>query len=367
MTSTAEDTTVATNHPAPEGEAEQAGDPSRLESLDAPVSTRGVAVVTGGAAGLGRAIVRELAAAGFDVAIVARGADGVAGAVRDVRAAGRRGLGVLTDVSDRNAVESAADRIEDVLGPIEVWINDAMASVFAPFMDTDPDDFDRAVAVTFGGFVNGTRAALRHMKPRNRGVLIQVGSALAFRGIPLQAAYCASKHAMVGFTESVITELIHDKSKVRVSMVHMPGMNTVQFNWVKTHLPHHPQPVPPIYQPEVGARAVMHAVEHRRRSMWVAASTVGTILGNRTIAPLLDIYLGKTGYSGQQAPGDDRPEIGFNLWHPVAGDHGAHGDFDHKSHPRSPELIISTHRGAAAGALLGMAATTVGLLRRRSR
>ncbi len=364
---TASDTSVATNDPAPGDYEQQPVDESRLRSLDAPPSSRGVAVVTGGAAGLGRAIVRELAANGFDVAILARGVDGIAGAVRDVGAAGHRGLGVLTDVADRNAVEAAADRVEEVLGPIEVWINDAMASVFAPFLDTDPDDFDRAVAVTFGGFVNGTRAALKRMKPRDRGVLIQVGSALAFRGIPLQAAYCSAKHAMVGFTESVITELIHDHSKIRVSMVHMPGMNTVQFNWVKSHLPHHPQPVPPIYQPEVGARAIMHAVDHRRRSMWVAASTVGTILGNRTIAPLLDIYLGRTGYSGQQAPNDDRPQIGSNLWHPVAGDHGAHGDFDHKSHPRSPELMIGTHRGVAAGAALGAALTVAGLLRRRSR
>ena len=298
------DTTVATNGPPPPtGDR----DPAELEALDAEASPRGVAVVTGGAAGLGRAVVRKLAAAGFDVAVLARGHDGVAGAVRDVAAAGHRGLGVLTDVSDRAAVESAADRVEETLGPIEVWVNDAMATVFAPFLDTDPDDFDRAVAVTFGGFVNGTRAALSRMKPRDRGVLVQVGSALAFRGIPLQSAYCSAKHAMVGFTESVITELVHDHSKVRVSMVHMPGMNTVQFNWVKTHLPHHPQPVPPIYQPEVGARAVLHAVENRRRSMWVGLPTVGTILGNRTVAPLLDLYLGRTGYSGQQSPVRSQP------------------------------------------------------------
>ncbi len=353
------DTSVPTNHPAP---ASGDRDPAELRHLAAAPSPRGVAVVTGGAAGLGRAVVRELAGAGFDVAILARGHDGVAGAVRDVAAAGHRGLGVLTDVADRAAVESAADEIEDTLGPIEVWVNDAMASVFAPFLDTDPDDFDRAVAVTFGGFVNGTRAALSRMRTRDRGTLIQVGSALAFRGIPLQAAYCASKHAMVGFTESVITELIHDHSRIRVSMVHMPGMNTVQFNWVKSHLPHHPQPVAPIYQPEVGARAVLHAVDHHPRSMWVAASTIGTILGNRVIPGLLDVYLGRTGVSGQQSESDDRPEIGFNLWHPVPGDHGAHGDFDHKSLAHSPALFLSEHRFAVLGTLAASAAGAVGVL-----
>jgi NAD(P)-dependent dehydrogenase (short-subunit alcohol dehydrogenase family) len=360
---TAADTSVPTNHPASQtGD----GDPAELRALTAAPSARGVAVVTGGAAGLGRAVVRELAGAGFDVAILARGHDGVAGAVRDVAAAGHRGLGVLTDVADRVAVESAADQIEDTLGPIEVWVNDAMASVFAPFLDTDPDDFDRAVAVTFGGFVNGTRAALSRMRKRDRGTLIQVGSALAFRGIPLQSAYCASKHAMVGFTESVITELIHDHSRIRVSMVHMPGMNTVQFNWVKSHLPHHPQPVPPIYQPEVGARAVMHAVDHHPRSMWVAAPTIGTILGNRVIPGLLDVYLGRTGVSGQQSAKDDRPEIGFNLWHPVPGDHGAHGDFDQRSLAHSPALFLSEHRFAVLGTLAASAAGAVSVLRRSS-
>ena len=355
------DTRTPTNHePPPVGDR----DPGELRALDAAPSPRGVAVVTGGAAGLGRAVVRQLAGAGFDVAVLARGHDGVAGAVRDVAAAGHRGLGVLTDVADREAVESAADQVEETLGPIEVWVNDAMASVFAPFLDTDPDDFERAVAVTFFGFVNGTRAALARMKTRDRGTLVQVGSALAFRGIPLQAAYCASKHAMVGFTESVITELIHDHSHIRVSMVHMPGMNTVQFNWVKSHLPHHPQPVAPIYQPEVGARAVLHAVDHHPRSMWVAASTIGTILGNRVIPGLLDVYLGRTGVSGQQSTSDDRPEIGFNLWHPVPGDHGAHGDFDHTSLSRSPALFLSEHKAAVIGTAAASAVGVLSVIRR---
>ena len=317
---------------------------------------KGVAVVTGGSAGLGRATVRAFAAAGYDVAVLARGADGVAAAVAEVEKAGRRGLGVECDVADHEAVDAAADRVESELGPIEVWVNDAMASVFAPFLDTDPADFERATAVTYLGFVNGTRAALRRMKARDRGVLVQVGSALAFRGIPLQAAYCGSKHAMVGFTESVITELLHDKSSVRVSMVHMPALNTIQFNWVRTVLPHHPMPVAPIYQPEVGARAILHAAEHPRRSTWVGISTAGTILGNRTIPALLDHYLGRTGYDGQQSPQDTRPEIGDNLYTPVPGDHGAHGDFDYRAHDRSPELWASLHRRGLAAATAATAA-----------
>ena len=322
--------------------------------------------MTGGSAGLGRATVRAFAAAGYDVAVLARGTDGLAGAVADVAAAGRRGLGIPTDVADSAAVEAAADEVESRLGEITVWVNDAMTSVFSPFLDTEPADFERATAVTYLGFVNGTRAALRRMKPRDRGVLVQVGSALAFRGIPLQAAYCGSKHAIVGFTESVIAELLHDRSKVRVSMVHMPALNTIQFSWVKTSLPEHPMPVAPIYQPEVGARAILYAAEHRRRSIWVGISTVGTILGNRVIPGLLDHYLGWTGYSGQQSPRDKRPEIGDDLYEPVPGDHGAHGDFDYRSHEHSPELWVSLHRRAL---LASAAAATAagGALARRSR
>ncbi len=218
--------------------------------------TRGIAVVTGGSAGLGRATVRELADRGWDVAVLARGEDGLAGAVADIEARGRRGLGISTDVADRLAVEAAADRVEDELGPIDLWVNDAMVGVFGEFLTTDPADFERATAVNYFGFVNGTRAALSRMVPRDRGHVIQVGSALAHRGIPLQAAYCAAKHAVQGFTESVTTELIHNGSKVVISTVDMPALNTIQFNWVKSQLPHHPQPVPPIFEPEVGAQAI---------------------------------------------------------------------------------------------------------------
>jgi NAD(P)-dependent dehydrogenase (short-subunit alcohol dehydrogenase family) len=337
----------------------------RLESLDGESAQKGVVVVTGGSAGLGRAAVRAFAGAGYDVAVLARGEDGLAGAVADVAAAGRRGLGIACDVADHRAVDSAAEQIEDRMGPIEVWVNNAMTSVFAPFLDTDPPDFERATAVTYLGFVNGTRAALHRMTARDRGVLIQVGSALAYRGIPLQAAYCGSKHAMVGFTESVITELLHDGSNVRVSMVHMPALNTIQFNWVKSKLPHHPQPVPPIYQPEVGAAAVLRVAEHPRRSTWVGAMTAGTILGNRVVAPLLDRYLARTGYDGQQSPQDHRPEIGDNLYSPVPGDQGAHGDFDYKAHRRSPQTWMSLHRRALAGAGAAAGATAAALVLRR--
>ena len=337
----------------------------RLESLDGESAKKGVAVVTGGSAGLGRATVRAFAAAGYDVAVLARGEDGLAGAVADVAGAGRRALGLAVDVADHRAVDAAAAQVEDRMGPIEVWVNNAMTSIFAPFMDTDPEDFERATAVTYFGFVNGTRAALKHMKRRDRGVLIQVGSALAYRGIPLQAAYCGSKHAMVGFTESVITELLHDHSKVRVAMVHMPALNTIQFNWVKSQLPHHPQPVPPIFQPEVGAAAIVRVAEHPRRSTWVGLPTAYTVLGNRVAAPLLDRYLARTGYEEQQSPQDTRPEIGENLYAPVPGDQGAHGDFDYKAHERSPETWLSLHRRSVLGTLAGAAAAVTLLARGR--
>jgi len=317
---------------------------SDLVALAAGPSARGVAVVTGGSGGLGREVVRQLAVAGWDVAVLARGPEALAGAVRDVAAAGRRGLGVVCDVAEHQQVEAAADRVEEVLGPIGVWVNDAMTSVFAPFMETAPEDFERATAVTYLGFVNGTRAALRRMRPRGEGHVVQVGSALAFRGIPLQAAYCGSKHAMVGFTESVITELLHERSRVKVSMVHMPGMNTTQFTWVRTTLPRHPQPVPPIYQPDACAAVVVSVVERPRRSTWVGESTIGTILGNRTIAPLLDRYLAATGVSGQQTGQPRSTMSGDDLWEPVAGDHGSHGEFDDRSWRSSPQVWALLHR-----------------------
>ncbi|MBB2903503.1 NAD(P)-dependent dehydrogenase (short-subunit alcohol dehydrogenase family) [Kineococcus radiotolerans] len=338
-----------------------------LAALTASPSTRGVVVVTGGSGGLGREIVRHLARAGWDVAVLSRGREALAATVADVAATGRRGLGVVCDVSEHEQVEAAADEVEEVLGPIAVWVNDAMTSVFAKFVETDPEDFERATRVTYFGFVNGTRAALRRMRPRGAGHVVQIGSALSYRGIPLQSAYCGSKHAVVGFTESVITELLHEGSPVKVSMVHMPGMNTTQFGWVRTRLPQHPQPVAPIYQPDVCARVVVSVVDRPRRSTWVGEPTVGTILGNRLVAPLLDRYLAKTGVDGQQTDLDRSVMTGDALWEPVPGDHGSHGIFDDSSWRTSPQVWAQLHRrplevAALAGAGIGAAALA---LRRR--
>ncbi|HEY5219816.1 MAG TPA: SDR family oxidoreductase [Gemmatimonadaceae bacterium] len=328
---------------------------------------RGVAVVTGGSAGLGRAIVRELADGGWDVAVLARGEDGVAGAVADVTGRGQRALGIPTDVTERAAVEHAVTRIEDELGPIELWVNDAMVGVFGEFMNTDPEHFERATAVNYLGFVNGTRAALAVMIPRNRGHVIQIGSALAHRGIPLQAAYCGAKHAIDGFTDSVLTELIHNGSAVKLSRVDMPALNTIQFNWVESLLPHHPQPVPPIYQPEVGARAVAHVADHPKRRTWVGLPTVVTVLGNRVAPSFADWYLARTGFSGQQDPAAHEPMLPANLYQPVPGDHGAHGIFDDRSHPASPQMWASHHRGMVAASTIAGIAIAVAVIARRAR
>jgi NAD(P)-dependent dehydrogenase (short-subunit alcohol dehydrogenase family) len=320
-----------------------------------------VAVVTGGSAGLGRATVRELAARGWDVAVLARGKDGVDAAVAEVEAAGRRGLAVLVDVSEREAVEAAADRVEAELGPIDLWVNDVMVGVFGRFLDTDPDDFERALRVTYLGCVNGTRAALSRMVPRDRGQVIQVGSALGFRGIPLQAAYCGAKHAIVGFTESVVSELEEQGSKVAISRVDMPALNTIQFQWVKSKLPHQAQPVAPIYQPEVGARAIATTAERPRRRTWVGESTVYTILGNRISGRFADWYAAKTLVSGQQAPQKDGAALGVNLYDPIPGDHGAHGVFDDSAHAWSPQTWWVEHRRLGNG-ILGAALGAVGVI-----
>ncbi|GAA2748528.1 SDR family oxidoreductase [Amnibacterium kyonggiense] len=319
-------------------------------------------MVTGGSAGLGRAIVREFAARGWDVAILARGEAGLEGAAADVRRAGRRALPIPTDVADREQVEAAADRVEQELGPISVWVNDAMVGVFSEFLDTDPADFERAVAVDFLGFVNGTRAALSRMKPRNAGGVVQVGSALAHRGIPLQAAYCSSKHAIKGFTESVLTELLHDGSAVTLSEVDMPAMNTIQFDWVKSKLPKHAQPVPPIYQPEICAKVVVDVAERPRRRTWVGESTVFTIIGNRLGTRVADWYLARSGYSGQQADDVDLPVLRPNLYEPSnEGDQGAHGAFDHRSMRITPQTWAIRHRPFVYSAL-GVAAVAIAAL-----
>ena len=323
----------------------------------------GVAVVTGGTAGIGRAVVRELARRGWDVAVLARGQERLDDAVREVRDLGRRSVGIAVDVSDSAALDRAADQVEDALGPIDLWVNNAFTGAIAFFDDITPEEFDRITAVTYLGYVNGTRAALRRMTPRNRGTVIQVGSALAHRGIPLQAPYCGAKHAIKGFTESIRVETLHKGLDISICMVDMPAVNTPQFDWVLHRgVDHHPMPVAPIYQPEVAGRAVAHVAEHPRRVMWVGLPTALTVLGNRVAPALLDRFLARTNVQGQQSPEHDPPAEQSNTWEPVYGaEVQAHGSFDDKAYAHSPELWASQHRAVVAGAL----AAGAGLLVRR--
>ena len=304
-----------------------------------------VVVVTGASAGIGRAIARMFAAEGAHVGLIARGRDGLEGARLEVEAAGGRALVLPLDVADAEAVERAAERVEAELGPIDVWVNNAMASVFSPIKKMTPDEFRRVTEVTYLGYVHGTLSALERMLPRDRGVIVQVGSALSYRAIPLQSAYCAAKHAVKGFTESLRSELIHDQSHVRVTMVHLPAHNTPQFGWVKSRLPNKAQPVPPIFQPEVAAEAVLWAARDPKRERWVGWPTVKAILGERVIPGYLDRYLAKRGYAGQQTDEPADPDRPHNLWEPVPGDHGAHGVFDRRARNRSWFLWASMRRG----------------------
>ncbi|GAA2333436.1 SDR family oxidoreductase [Dactylosporangium salmoneum] len=321
---------------------------------------RRVAVVTGGSAGVGRAVVRELANHGWDVAVLARGEAGLRGAVEDVTQAGGRGLAIRADVADLGQVEAAADRAESELGPVDLWVNVAFTGSLSYFWDTDPDVYRRTTEVTYLGQVHGTRAALARMRPRDRGVIVQVGSALGFRGIPLQAAYCGAKHAVKGFTESVRTELEHSGSAVQLCMVQLPGVNSVQFDWNDNEFDRHPRPVPPIFQPEVPARAVRFLADHPRRNLWVGFSTAYTILGNRIAPKFVDWYLARTGVRGQltDEPG---PRYGSNVFTPRDADvdRGAHGMFDHESHGGDPWSWTSMHRRSLVAAALGAAAAGV--------
>ncbi|MFC7331027.1 SDR family oxidoreductase [Marinactinospora rubrisoli] len=328
-----------------------------------------VVVVTGASGGIGRACARRFAARGDAVALLARGVNGLAAAAAEVRAAGGTALAIPVDVADFDAVDRAATRVEQELGPIDVWVNDAFTSVFAPVTEISAAEFRRVTEVTYLGYVHGTKAALARMLPRDRGAVVQVGSALAYRGIPLQSAYCAAKHAIQGFQDALRCELLHERSGVAATMVQMPAVNTPQFDWVLSRLPRRAQPVPPIYQPEVAARAVVYAADHpRRREYWVGGSTVATIAANKVIAGLLDRYLARTGYDSQQTAEPRPAGQAANLWRPADGaegrDFGAHGRFDRRAHRRSPQAWLSRHARAVA---LGAAAAGVVWLARRPR
>jgi NAD(P)-dependent dehydrogenase (short-subunit alcohol dehydrogenase family) len=316
-----------------------------------------VVVLTGASGGVGRAASREFARRGYDVALLARGKAGLEGAHRDLERIGARALPLPVDVADPAAVEDAAQQVEEQLGEIDVWVNNAMTTVFAPVWETSPDEFRRATEVTYLGAVWGTLAALRRMRPRDRGAIVQVGSALAYRSIPLQSAYCGAKHALLGFTDSLRSELIHDGSRVRLTMVHLPGLNTPQFSWCRAKLPRHPQPVPPIYQPEIAADAIVWASEHKRREVWVGWPTYKTILGQRVAPGFLDRYLAEKAWSGQmtgEVLGSDRVGNLF-LARDQEQDRGARGIFDRRARSKSPLMRLSRNRTRAAAAAAGVA------------
>jgi NAD(P)-dependent dehydrogenase (short-subunit alcohol dehydrogenase family) len=330
-------------------------------------------VITGASAGIGRASAKLFGQRGANVVLLARGEAGLAGAARDVEQAGGKALPVPCDVSDSSAVDAAAQQAEDQFGAIDTWINVAFTSVFAPFTEIEPEEFRRVTEVSYLGFVYGTMAALGRMKPRDRGTIVQVGSALGGRSIPLQSAYCGAKHAINGFTESVRCELLHEGSNVRITVAQMPAVNTPQFSWVLSRLPRHPQPVPPIYQPELAAAGVMYAADHPlRKQYWVGDTTAATLLAQKFAAPLLDRYLARTGYNSQQTSQHVPAGRPYNLWKPLDGpdgtDHGAHGAFDNRSHSRSPQLWVSHHaRLASAVTVAAAAAGTLAAAIRRAR
>jgi NAD(P)-dependent dehydrogenase (short-subunit alcohol dehydrogenase family) len=317
-------------------------------------------VVTGASAGVGRATARLFGERGARIGLIARGRAGLEGAARDVEEAGGKALAVSADVADYDQVTAAACEIEQTLGPIDVWVNVAFTSVFAPFADITAEEFQRVTEVSYLGFVHGTMAALSRMRPRGHGTIVQVGSALGSRSIPLQSAYCGAKHAINGFTSSLRCELLHENSGVAVTVVQLPAVNTPQFSWVRSRLPNHPQPVPPIYQPEVAARGIVFAADHpHRKQYWVGASTAATIVANRLAPALLDRYLARTGYGSQQTPEPADPGQPDNLLSPVDGtnghDHGSHGSFDDRSHGRSAQLWVSQHARVSSGLLAGAA------------
>ena len=324
-------------------------------------------VVTGASAGVGRAVVRRFAQDKANIGLIARGPDGLEGARREVEEAGGQALVCPCDVSDYAALDDAADRIEGKLGPIDIWINVAFAGVLSRFIDMDIADYHRVTDVTYHGQVHGTHVALKRMLARDAGSIVLVGSALADRGIPLQSAYCGSKHAIQGFHDSLRSELIHAGSRVHVSMVQLPGVNTPQFDWIKTNLPKKPKPASPPYQPEIAADAIHFAAHSRRKSVKLGWPTLEAIWGDRFASPLLDRYLAATGFSGQQADEFVSPNRANNLYHPVSGDHGAHGRFDAQARTRSSQLWVTKKRIPLLGAGIALAAGAAAWLKGRAR
>ncbi len=319
-----------------------------------------IIVVTGAAAGLGRAIAREFAGAGKSIALLARDEESLEDAKREIEDRGGRALAISLDIADAQAVEKAAGRIESELGPIDIWINDAMTTVFAPLVSITPEEYKRATEVTYLGTVYGTMAALTRMYRRNRGTIVQVGSALAYRSIPLQAPYCGAKHAIRGFTDSLRSEIIHDRKNIYLTMVQLPAMNTPQFSWCRAKLRHHPQPVPPIFQPEVAARAIVYAAHHRRREYNVGWPTIKAIWGNQFFPGWLDHYLARFAWNGQVTDQEIPPERPDNLFQALPGDRGPHGIFDDRARSFSLQWWVTSHRswlmfGAAAGAAIAAA------------
>lgn len=317
-----------------------------------------IAVITGASAGIGRATARHFARQGCRVALLARGRDGLDAAAREVEELGGRALVIPTDVADADQVERAADRVVAEFGRIDIWVNNAFAGIFSRFMDMSLDEFRRVTDVTYFGQVHGTRAALKHMLPRNSGTIVLVGSALAFRGIPLQSAYCAAKHAVQGFQDSIRSELLAMDSRVHLTMVQLPGVNTPQFDWIRAHMRGRPKPVGAVYQPEVAALAIWKAAHSTRKQWIVGAPAYQAIIGDKLISPLLDRYLAMSAVEGQQDSQPVEPDREDNLFKPVAGDHGAHGRFDKGARTRSPLLWASEHRGwLTAGAAIALGTT----------
>lgn len=324
-----------------------------------------VVVVTGASAGVGRAVAREFAKEGAHIGLIARGRERLEAAQREVEEAGGKAIVLPADVADAGGIEQAADRVERELGAIDVWVNNAMTTIFAPFHEIAPDEFRRATEVTYLGCVYGTMAAIKRMRQRNRGTIVQVGSALAYRSIPLQSAYCGAKHAIAGFTDSLRSELIHQKSAIHLTMVHLPAMNTPQFSWCRTRLPRQPEPVPPIYQPEVAARAIVWASSHRRREIYVAWPTVKAIYGQMVAPGYADEYLAKYGYTGQETQQPVPPDRPDNLYESVPGDYAAHGIFDARASDSSPLTWMDLHRGIVGAGAAALAVAGALFLRPR--